>query len=746
MDLTNRRNTMESSYLKFTKKIVNFLFNSQVIATDEEIQLSKNLADYKNISGKISAVGVLNTRLLRGDSKYYKYYLFLTNDDKLYISLTNNYGDAVGPLAEGDFFRTQFDETVSKSNQIKYPLIFRILTTAYYKVYEIRLLRKNISKLRSIVREQTSISLKAVKTNKKILDGGVVWKVAKIEPESILLNCYDRGAIFDYYINGEGLEIAPQVPGYYYAAAYSAYCFARRYDETGDSEFLNAAKLALEFTQKTYKKYSPLDLGLHHYDFKNPPYVETVEEILSKHLTDSELKDYRTLYPLLKEEKTYEPTNVFALRYHYHAIKKHYFNIDNKKIVRKIVKRLKNDQTIDGLIQDNNGNYDATDLTYHQYTLACLGRGLEHELNPEIKDIFLKGVNFSLSLLTPDGEVAYSGRGANNIYHCASAIYAFELANEIVDDKKKAWQFKKASSLVFDYLKKWQLNGGMLPSAMNRYASKRMGWHHCETPYNALTAYFIYRASDFVRSADVYKIPSDYADYSKLMRDTGYAIVRTKNYYITVFSGSPPSYRWSNGVYKEGIAGIAMLGIPGRGAMLPVLTDTQNSGTSSDNFSIFNNKTNRSEYLYQRGDLWIEDDNNQKIINYVGKYPSCKITKSYNCLDNEVIISTALEFLKGGVFSIYGLLCAPILIDGFKCYIRADKAIVNLKDGYGLCFYDLNASVDFEDEIKMDAITSNPRGLYRMVYRGFVKDMPVDKGCRVSIKYNIKIIPDGSKI
>ena len=732
-------------YLVMTRWIVNFLSNSQVIADDEEIQLSKNLADYKNIPEKISVVGVLNTRLLKGDSKYYTYYLLLTDDNKLYISLTKNYDGAVGPFAEEDFFRTYFDKKVSKLNQIRYPLIFRILTTTYYKVYDIGLLRRIISKLRSIARERTNISSKAAKSDKKISDGGVVWKVKKIGSNKILLSCYDRGGIFDHYINGEGLDIAPQVPGCYYAAAYSAYCFARRYEETGDSEFLNAAKLALEFTKRTYKKYIPLDLGLYHYDFKNPPYVETVEEILSKHLTDSELKEYRTLYPLLKEEKNYEPTNVFALRYHYQGIKKHYFNVDNKKIVRKIVKRLKNDQTTDGLIQDNNGNYDAADLTYHQYTLACLGRGLEYELNPEIKDIFLKGVNFSLSLLTPDGEVAYSGRGANNIYHCASAIYAFELAKEIVDDKKKAGQFKKASSLVFDYLKKWQLNDGMLPSAMNRYASKRMGWHHCETPYNALTAYFIYRASDFVRSADVYKIPSDYADYSKLMRDTGYATVRTKNYYLTMFSGSPPSYRWSNGVYKEGIAGIAMLGIPGRGAMLPVLTDTQNSGSSSDNFFIFNNKRNRSEYLYQRGDLWIEDDDNRKLINYIGKYPSCKITKSYNCLDNEVIISTTLDFFKRGIFSIYGLLRAPLLTDGFKCYISGDKAIVNLKDGYGLCFDNLDASVDFEDEIKMGDVTSNPRGLYRMAYRGFVKDMSVDKGYKINIKYSIKIISDGGE-
>ena len=72
---------MESSYIKFTKKTVDFLFNSQVTANDEEVELSKNLNDYKNISDKISAVGVLNTRLLRGDSKHYEYYLFLTNDN-----------------------------------------------------------------------------------------------------------------------------------------------------------------------------------------------------------------------------------------------------------------------------------------------------------------------------------------------------------------------------------------------------------------------------------------------------------------------------------------------------------------------------------------------------------------------------------------------------------------------------------------------------------------------------------------
>jgi hypothetical protein len=740
---------MESSYLVFTKKIVDFLFNSQVIADDREIRLSKNLNEYKNISNKISAAGVLNTRLLRGDHKYYKYYLFLTNDNKLYMSLTQNYGDAVGPLTEGDFFRTQFDECVSKLNQIKYPPIFRILTTAYYKVYGIGLLRKNISKIRSFVRERTTISLKAAKANKKISTGGVVWKVTKISSNKILLGCYDKGGIFDYYINGEGLEIAPQVAGYYYAAAYSAYCFARRYEETKNPELLKAAKMALQFTKKVYiEGYLPFDYGINHWDYKNPLIVETIEGILSKYMSESELNDYRILYNYLREEHSSEPTNIIALRYHFQSLKSYYFNKDCTSKISKIIKRLKSDQTKDGFLQDNNGNYDAADLSYHHYMLACLGRGLEYMQSSKIKEIFLKGIDFSLSMLTPDGEVVFTGRGANNIYHQASAIYAFEYAKTIVNDKNRASQYKKAAKLLFNYLEKWQQDEGMVPSAMNKHISKRMGWHHCETPYNAKIAYFLYRAYDLTKydATTVQNIPSDYNDYSCIMRDTGYATVRTKNYYISVFSGSPPSYRWSNGVYKEGIAGIAMLGIPDIGAMLPVLTDTRNGGSSSDNFSIFNKKGNRSEYLYQRGDLWIEEDDNQKIINYVGSYPSCKIKKSYTCLDSEINISTTLEFLKSGIYSIYGLLRAPILIDDFRCDGTENKAIVNLKYGYGLSFSNLEASVDFEDEITKGTITSNPRGLYRMVYRGCLKDMSIDKGYKINLRYSIKIISDSNKV
>lgn len=738
---------MESSYIKFTKKTVDFLFNSQVTANDEEVELSKNLNDYKNISDKISAVGVLNTRLLRGDSKHYEYYLFLTNDNKLYISLTKNYDDAVGPFAEGDFFRTMFNDSISKLDRVEYPKIFRILTTTYYIVYKIGFLRKSISKLRSTVRERTKISLKAAKAGRKFLEGGVVWNVEKISSNTISLSCYDRGGIFDYHINGEGLEIAPQVAGYYYAAAYSAYCFARRYRETGDPEFLNAAKLAFEFTKKVYiEGYLPFDYGIYHYDYKNPLIVETIEEILNKCLSKSELNEYMALYGYLREEHSSEPTNIIALRYHFQSLNNYYFNKDCTSEISKIVKRLKRDQTKDGFLQDNNGNYDAADLSYHHYMLACLGRGLAYMQNSQIKEIFLKGIDFSLSMLTPDGEVVFTGRGANNIYHQASAIYAFEYAKTIVNDKDKAGQYKRAAKLLFNYLEKWQRDDGMVPSAMNKHISKRMGWHHCETPYNAKIAYFLYRAYDLTKddANTIQNIPSDYKGYSCITKNTGYATVRTKNYYITIFSGSPPSYRWSNGIYKEGIAGIAMLGIPGKGAMLPVLTDTQNGSSSSDNFLIFNNKRNRSEYLYQQGDLWMGGDNNQKIINCMGSYPSCKIAKSYRCIDDEIIVSTTLEFLKDGIFSIYGLLRAPILLDDFKCYVREDKVIVNSKDGCGLCFCNLEASVDFEDEIEMGAITSNPRGLYRMVYRGVIKGTSIMKGDKIKIKYNIKIISDGS--
>src|SRR3989338_586924 len=141
---------------------------------------------------------------------------------------------------------------------------------------------------------------------------------------------------------------------------------------------------------------------------------------------------------------------------------------------------LKKNQTKEGLIHDNNREdyKDAHDLTYHQYSLACLASSLNYINNRKVKEIFSKGIDFSSKIVLPNGEIAYNGRGANNIQYLASAIYAFKVASDILNDDK----YKSLSYLMLNQLKKWQLHDGLIPIGMNKHLNRRMAWNHCLTP------------------------------------------------------------------------------------------------------------------------------------------------------------------------------------------------------------------------------------------------------------------------
>src|SRR6185436_7094743 len=134
-------------------------------------------------------------------------------------------------------------------------------------------------------------------------------------------------------------------------------------------------------------------------------------------------------------------------------------------------------QTAEGLLHDNIDTYpDAHDLTYHQYSLACLAQGRHWVDDSRAREIFLRGVRFSLAVTTPDGEIAYVGRGANNVYHVASAILAFETAARMESqDAELVGQTRRAARLLLGQLERYVQPNGMLPTAMNHRIRERVG-------------------------------------------------------------------------------------------------------------------------------------------------------------------------------------------------------------------------------------------------------------------------------
>lgn len=405
--------------------------------------------------------------------------------------------------------------------------------------------------------------------------GGITFLYRGVRQRKVLLQAFDRGGIWEEWPNMEAFLYEPQVAATFYADAYAAYAFAWIYLQEGDADYLDAAALALDFVQRIYPRYEPMIMdGLTHSDFRNPAFIEAVEELMAGAVPPAALEGWRSLYPRLVNDEAYSPTNVYALRYHWWAVRDYYTGRSGR-VPREYIERVMQDRTADGLIHDNNtselsygGHADAHDLTYHLYTLACLARGYRYLPLPEVLELILDGAAFSLSLTTSGGEPSYLGRGANNLYHLASAIYAFLFA--AARDRERAGRYRRAARLINRYLFSFRLPGGNIPTALNDYPEERMGWNHCHTPYNALTCYFLINALPLIdETAPEEKLELE-GEARHYYPDARYAAFSNEHFHAVIFGGNELSYPWS-GCHRTGVAGLAQLGLQGKPGLLPVL-------------------------------------------------------------------------------------------------------------------------------------------------------------------------------
>lgn len=377
------------------------------------------------------------------------------------------------------------------------------------------------------------------------VEGGFLCRWQLGENGGARIEVIDHGGILDDNPNVEGHACQPRVMANYYADGYAAYCFLRKYQDSGDEEHFEAAIAALDFLIRSYANY-PRGVTWHHHEFKNPAFIECLYLLEGMGRLPPR---YRDFVQQLRLDR-YEPTNVFSLRYYWMTLQGAISNKRDEKRIEECRERLLRDTTPDGLILDNNPPMytGARDLTYHQYSLACLAGALTIEPNDAaIKEIFLRGCAFSSATMLRNGELSYNGRGAHNIYHIAAAVYAFAFARNRYGFS--AWGVERMLAL----LDRHGQEDGSLPTALNDYSEERMGWNHCRTPYNALSAFLLIKARDEGLHHWAGERPN-----SQFMESSGYAIYRGTQYEAALFCGLGESYVYS-GAHRTGVSGLAAL-------------------------------------------------------------------------------------------------------------------------------------------------------------------------------------------
>ncbi len=466
---------------------------------------------------------------------------------------------------------------------------------------------------------------------------GVTFRLCHNSGQKNLFVCesYDEGGIFDEYINAEGLSYPPQVAGNYYADAYSCLVFERVFKLTQDEKWLEASLASQRFTQRVYPQYMPASIVWHHSDFKN---AAIVEQQLASQSDPSVLQPW-TIGRFYEDK--YEPTNVFALRYHWKSVLANLTNDDRLlQSANKDLEKVAVDQTDDGLFHDNISTYpDAHDLTYHQYSTACLGLGLLQTDDLIGWNIFNRAVRFTLRVLSPSGEPAYTGRASNNIHQSASAILAFAIAASRSSKTDEIDMFLKGINVMASRLKSFQLDNGMLPTAMNSYVSERMAWNHCETPYNGLVCYMLFRAASILKQLRQSKnstlLPLE-KDHIWLANDAGFASLGNGHQYLVFFAGCDRSYGWSEDRHVTGCAGLALFGDVDVHDLLPCLDVSIPGEVVISDMPVINDQAAFGRGHLSQGSDWIK---------YRHCYGGAEITRLYSLINNDLVVVSRIRSL-----------------------------------------------------------------------------------------------------
>lgn len=471
--------------------------------------------------------------------------------------------------------------------------------------------------------------------------GGITFRATKEDGGFYRLECYDFGGIYDPNLNAEGIFYPAQVAGNYYADAYSTLAFLHMYEKTKDSVWFEAAVSSWRFLKRIYPRYLPSHIVWHHSDFKNAAILEIINKYSKKFKEFSE-------FPSELVEDYYEPTNVYALRCHWKNLAKklnfrHQFQDPTLDL-----RRVTEDQTLDGLIHDNIDTYpDAHDLTYHQYSCACLAGALSACHTEDMETVFLKAVNFTLEVMGPDGETAYVGRASNNLHHAASSIYAFAKAAELENSVSLKASFIKGAVLCLRRLTTFQDSQGHIPTGLNDQAKLRMAWNHCSSTYNALSCFFLNEACKLVSSNTTLLSSLETTIPMQTRRawvgdDAGYACLSNNHIYTVIFSGCDKSYPWSEGKHITGAAGIALLGSQGRASIYPCLDLHKESDTLISDLPVVNGLM-----PFGRGNLELVSSKYElpgiKLTHHYGFEKNVKLVRTYYLNDNALIIRTKVH-------------------------------------------------------------------------------------------------------
>lgn len=393
--------------------------------------------------------------------------------------------------------------------------------------------------------------LKSERPNKVDLSksAGVTF-VVRIVKGRTMLCCMDYGGIYDSIVGSEGEELNEQVCYDLYATQYALAVFSL-YKDLG---LENSYEAALHFCERYHLEGPIKRQFFRHIEFRNHALINT-RDLGANAIAVDNVYFHR-----------YDPINVLCLRINM---------LSNLKIrgllntrlhlhylwcIRRVSRNLSN-----GHLQDNFRSLElaSNGLSYHFFGLACLIDGAEFLSTSLLQKIQTAAV-FSADSVASNGDVAYLGRGANGIYHWASAIFFFYKCHSVFQIE----MFKECAELILHRYENLLRKNGLSTCLSGSNPRHRFSWNQAMSSYIAQSAYFLAKCEGIRPRKHI--LPNCQKLYPT------HAFVRANDVYFCL-AESRDFRPWSGGTHISNIGGLAYLSICNEPFLLHLDCDVHNN-------------------------------------------------------------------------------------------------------------------------------------------------------------------------
>jgi hypothetical protein len=300
--------------------------------------------------------------------------------------------------------------------------------------------------------------------------------------DPVSAKCYDDGALLD--------PMDDHVPGEHYGTSHFALLCAVLYRLTSDSQYLHRIAGAIAFQVRKKNAYA-FGSWWEHWEFDNFAWAETYELLKTAGRTQL----CRSIASWLRNPPRHRlpfATNwkLLALnsmaRFREKPVLQRLLDLVRRAIYEMYLRRAILD---DGCIDDVPGA--SRSIQYHAFSAALLGRLADVAPTSGRFAQVARAAAYLQTFADPNGVFNYKGRGHQQVFGYAAAIYALLHGSELADGSLEAAEMLHTAELLYSYMMEFRVDEAYFPLVLNDLdQGRRVGWYdyHHLSVYNAMVA------------------------------------------------------------------------------------------------------------------------------------------------------------------------------------------------------------------------------------------------------------------